>query len=377
MKSNLLPRNQNLPQGISLLRQLNAKANSDTLNLGLGKPELDMPLEIRKIAEKCIHHSQLEYTENAGDLGVRKLLAKKLKIENAKELILTHGAQEALTAALVAILNNGDEVLIPNPGFLAYETQVKMLGGKAVYYPIPFRNHSYQHDLNEIKKRITTRTKAIIISSPGNPTGCDFTKDELKALLKLTESKKIVILSDEVYGMLHFKIKYSPLSNIHERIISIHSFSKSHALTGWRIGFLSCMNQELYQACLVAHQYITTCASVPSQRLLGALLESASFDRISKDYRKEYQNKLKLFVKHSSSELKAKTPKACGGFYLFPSLPKNRLDFEFCETLLAKENLLAIPGSIFGSLGRNSIRLSLALPDQKIIQAAKILSSYY
>jgi aspartate aminotransferase len=373
-----LPRNKNLPEGISLLRQLNATANSSTLNLGLGKPEEDMPTVLRAMAEDTVRSAKLEYTENAGDLGIRSALSTKLALTSGKALILTHGAQEGLMSALMAILNKGDEVLVPDPGFLAYATMVKIQGGKAVPYVLSKRNGAFQHDLKEISKKISSRTRAIIVSSPGNPTGCDLTDEVFNELVKLAERKKILILSDEVYGMLHFKKPYVPLARGHDQIISISSFSKSHALTGWRIGFLACENESLLQSCLIAHQYIATCASVPSQRLLGKLLASPLYHQVANDYRVRYQKKLELFRSASSRELNAKTPAAAGGFYLFPELPKRMENsLKFCETLLQKENVLAIPGSIFGKKGEGSIRLSLALPDEQVKKAAVILSKYY
>jgi aspartate aminotransferase len=191
-----LPRNKNLPEGISLLRQLNATANSSTLNLGLGKPEEDMPTVLRAMAEDTVRSAKLEYTENAGDLGIRSALSTKLALTSGKALILTHGAQEGLMSALMAILNKGDEVLVPDPGFLAYATMVKIQGGKAVPYVLSKRNGAFQHDLKEISKKISSRTRAIIVSSPGNPTGCDLTDEVFNELVKLAERKKILILSD-------------------------------------------------------------------------------------------------------------------------------------------------------------------------------------
>jgi aspartate/methionine/tyrosine aminotransferase len=377
MTKSTFPRNKKLPAGISLLRQLNSRALPTTLNIGLGKPEIDMPESIRALVGPAIQESKLDYTENAGDLGTREKLAKKFSLSSGKALTFTHGAQEGLMAALLAILNTGDEVLIPDPGFLAYAPMVKMLGGKPVLYALQKKNGAYEHDLAAIGKKITSRTKAIIISSPGNPTGCDLSRDELDALLTLTERKKILILSDEVYGMLHFKTPYRPFAVLHERVISINSFSKSHALTGWRIGFIACENPELAQACLVAHQYIATCASVPSQRLLGRLLDSSLFETVADDFRKHYAQKLELFRRESSEALRVKTPTACGGFYLFPELPKKQNSLEFCEILLKKENVLAIPGSVFGKKGESSIRLSLALPDASVKKAAQVLSKFY
>ncbi len=370
-----LPRNRGLPEGISLLRRLNSRVKPSTLNLGLGKPEVDMPESIRALAKESLLDSKLDYTENAGDLSTRNLLAHELQISSGKQLILTHGAQEALMAAMMACLNPGDEVLVPDPGFLAYAPMIRMLGGKPVTYRLRRGKQSYEHDLAAIKKKITTRTRAILVSSPGNPTGCDLPNEQVKALLGLIDKKRIVILSDEVYGMLHFGKPYRPVASLDPRVISISSFSKSHALTGWRIGFIACENAALLQDCLIAHQYIATCASVPSQRLLGKLLSTPLFRQIPENYRKQYQSKLDLFKREASSRFAEMIPAACGGFYLFPKISTQETSLDFCERMLETQDLLAIPGSAFGKYGEGSIRLSLALPDEQIKKAAKILSS--
>lgn len=374
---NEFPRNKNLPEGISLLRQLNAKANPETLNLGLGKPEVDMPNAVRDLIQSALQEAKLDYTENAGDSATRELLAKKLNLSVGKSLVLVHGAQEGLMAALIAVMNAGDEILVPDPGFLSYPTMIKILGGKAIPYMLKKTAEGFKHDLGKLKAKITSRTRAIIISSPGNPTGCDFNREDANELIKIIGRKKIVILSDEVYGMLHFTQNYSPLAKLHPRIISINSFSKSHALTGWRIGFIASEDEKLKQACLIAHQYIATCASVPAQRLLGKLLKLPLFDQIPNDFRISYQKKLQLFRDESSPELQAKTPMACGGFYLFPELPIKMSSLEFCQKLLHSYNVLAIPGAAFGKMGEHHIRLSLAIPDGSVKEAAKILSQFY
>lgn len=372
-----LPRNLGLPAGISMLRSLNSLAKASTLNLGLGKPERDMPDEIRDLAQKSLLAHRMDYTENAGDLGIRSKLANQLSVSDGKCLILTHGAQEALMAALIALLNRGDEVLIPDPGFLSYAPMIKMLGAKPVVYRLRKSSKGFEHGLRLITSKITSRTRAILLSSPGNPTGCDLPETLVADLLKFINRKKIVILSDEVYGMLHFTKPYLPLSSLDERVISLNSFSKSHALTGWRIGFLACENASLLQSALVAHQYLVTCASVPSQHLLGELLLTRHFTKIPENYRSLYQAKLDLFRHSSSPALRAKTPPACGGFYLFPELPQKENSLQFCKRMLETKDLLLIPGSAFGKQGEGSVRLSLALPDNYIKKAATILSKQY
>jgi aspartate aminotransferase len=372
----MTPINRLLPKGLSKLRQLQTKANTSTINLSLGKPALHWPPEALPLAVAALNNDRMDYTENAGDQGIREKLAKTIGANDASEIILTHGAQEALMACLLAGLNRGDEVLIPDPGFLAYGPMVRMLGGKPITYGFRKLGESFDHCAQKILAKVTKHTRFIILNSPGNPTGIGLSEESLRGLLDGMGKRRILILSDEVYGALQFFKPYSPLFLHDKRIVTLNAFSKSHALTGWRIGYIASFNTNFMKAALVAHQYTATCASVPAQRLLGRLIDSPLFHDLPKRYSSEYHRNCKWFVDQMPTSFQEGLGFPAGGFYLFPRAPKGNGD-DFSDTLLKKDNILVTPGSSFGKAGKGHVRISLAVAQEKLAAAAKKISSYY
>ena len=311
--------NKGLPKTVSALRQFNAQAGANTISLGLGKPYIDMPKELRDLACQMLKNTGLrqDYSANGGDARVRKLLEQNFGLARGSSII-THGAQEALYAALSALLNPGDEVLIPNPGFLAYETMIKMMHGKPTLYPMSQKGIEFTYEIDTILKNTTKKTKAVIINAPGNPTGTTVSNDFITKLASELKKKKIVLISDEVYGELHYRSPYQAYCNLGDNIVTINAFSKSHALTGWRIGWAACANPKITQQILVAHQYLSTCASVPAQHLIGALLaDQALYDKIRDGFRTEYLTARNSLLKNLGPAAKfSNNPEA--GFYKDP-----------------------------------------------------------
>lgn len=364
--------NLGLPTGISPLRAFNSQANANTINLGLGKPWEDMPPELRELVPRILKE-RLDYTENAGLLQVRRKLELHYGLSESSA-VLTHGAQEAIFAALLALLNRGDEVLIPDPGFLAYAPMVRMLGGKDKFYALARKKNSFHFDPEAILKAITKKTKVVILNAPGNPVAT--LRGDLCIFLKAMEKKGIFVISDEVYGELVYEGVYAPLAQESKQVVSINAFSKSHALTGWRIGWVAARNPDLYKRLLVAHQYISTCASVPAQRLVGELLEDRNlFRSIIARYRSEYKAKRDLLF-HELGNTELVRPEA--GFYAFLPIPKTfSSSLAFAKALLAKKDVLVIPGEFFGKNGKRFVRVSFAVPDDWIKQAAAALKSFF
>ena len=369
--------NEGLPVKISALRAFSGRAKSSTISLALGKPYEDMPKELRALAGEVLKNQNLpmDYSENAGFAAVRALLEDHYELANGSS-ILTHGAQEALFAALLTLLNPGDEVLVPNPGFLAYAPMVHSLRGKAVEYRMAKRGGDFIYSLAEIRAKVNRRTKAILLNAPGNPTGsvvdAHFVRELAAGFPKLT------ILSDEVYGELSFSEPYIPFARYAENIVSINAFSKSHALTGWRIGWLACANRKLTSRMLVAHQYLTTCASAPAQHLVGALLARPKlFAEIRDRYAAGYLRRRDVFLKALGEAGTAIEPPA-GGFYLFLPIPRKfKSSLAFGEALLAEKDVLVTPGEFFGSLGKRHVRISYATSLENCRKAGAAIASYY
>jgi aspartate aminotransferase len=369
--------NEGLPKQVSLLRAFSARAKSSTISLALGKPYEDMPKELRALAADILRnqHLPLDYSENAGFSAVRALLEEHYEFPTGTS-ILTHGAQEALFAAFLTLLNPDDEVLVPNPGFLAYAPIVSSLHGKAVEYRLEKEGSNFVYSLAEIRSKVTRRTRAILINAPGNPTASTVDAHFIRELA--AEFPKLTILSDEVYGELSFDEPYIPLARYAPNIVSVNAFSKSHALTGWRIGWIACTDRKLLSRILVAHQYIATCASAPAQHLIGALLAHPRlFTEIRDRYAAGYLRRRDVFLKSLGDAGKAVEPPR-GGFYVFLPIPKKyKSSLAFGEALLAEKDVLVTPGEFFGSLGKRHVRISYATSLENCRRAGAAIASYY
>lgn len=371
--------NKGLPNKISQLRSFSAQAREGTLNLGLGKPYEDMPDPLRELAATMLINKNFrqDYSENAGFAGVRGLLEEHYHLPKGCT-ILTHGSQEGIYSVLATLLNPGDEVLIPNPGFVAYEPMVRMNQGKTKAYPLKKIGTSFEYDLDLILKSLSPKTKIVILNSPANPSGSLVHHSAVSALAKVLKKRGIFIVSDEVYAELDYSEPYVPLCLYGPNIISVNSFSKSHALTGWRIGWAACTDPKVMAKILVAHQYISTCASVPAQHLIRLLLsDNFLFESIRDQYCADYLLKRDIFFKALGKAAESFTrPQA--GFYAFLPIPKKfSSSLKFASSLLAQKNILVIPGEFFGSAGKKFVRVSYSAKNESLKVAGETISKYY
>lgn len=361
-----------IPTELSALRRLNARARPDTINLGLGQPAVDMHPLLRQLVPSALARHKLGYTPNAGLPALREKVGERYGLDPST-LLITHGAQEGLMAALLALLDRGDEVLLPDPGFLAYETMVRIAGGKARFFSLK-EHGGFRYSAEKILKAVTKRTRAVVICSPNNPTGTMIAQEERARLLKELARKKIFLFSDDVYSELAFSAPYRPVSLESAFGVTVSSWSKSLALTGWRIGFVHSTHPRFSRKALAAHQYLTTCASAPAQALLlEALTVPGLYDQVLASFRAEYEGKLKSFLAHLPESRRPGLPE--GGFYAFLKLP-GRSDSRAVDGLLREKNLLVVPGSFFGKEGKGWVRVSVAASKEALDQAGAILAAY-
>jgi aspartate/methionine/tyrosine aminotransferase len=343
--------NPRVPTEISALRRLSARAKATTLNLGLGQPAIDMPPALRALAPQAIASHPMGYTPNAGRPELREAVAQLYGFD-PEGVMLCHGAQEGLMATLTALLAPGDEVLTPNPGFLAYPTMVRMAGGE----PRPYESNPIL--------QLTERTRAVIVCSPNNPDGQMLSPANRARLESELAKREVFLLSDDVYSELAFREPYRPSKS--PFAVTINSWSKSLALTGWRIGFTHTTHPELRMRLLAAHQYLVTCASAPAQALLLEVLRRPDLYRETiTTFRTEYEGKLRFLAEALGQ------PCPEGGFYLFLPVPGS--DTACADRLLANHDLLTVPGSYFGSRGTGHLRLSAAAGRHTLERAAELL----
>ncbi|RYZ93781.1 MAG: pyridoxal phosphate-dependent aminotransferase, partial [Proteobacteria bacterium] len=323
-----------------------------------------MPRSLRELASDILQNPQLpmDYSENAGFAGVRALLEAHYELPAG--------------STLLTLLNPGDEVLIPNPGFLAYGPMVASLHGKPVEYRLAKVGAGFAYEIAEIRKKVTKKTKAIFLNAPANPTSSGVSAYFVRELA--AEFPKLKIISDEVYGELSYGEPYIPFARYAPNIVSVNAFSKSHALTGWRIGWLGCTDHAFTSRVLVAHQYIATCAGALAQHLVGALLAQPTlFAEIRDSYAAAYLRRRDTIFR-ALGIAAASVERPGGGFYLFLPIPKRfSTSLEFGETLLREKNVLVTPGEFFGSLGKRHVRISYATSLENCRKAGAAIRTFY
>jgi len=346
-------------QGIekSLIRQVFDRALPGSLNLGLGEPDLPTPDVVREAAIRVIRDEQNGYTSHAGLPALREKIAGEYEYLNGDgdRVIVTAGSQEALYLALLAIVDEGDEVLLPNPGFVAYPTIVQMAAGKAVFYELPAAE-DFSFDIESFRRALTPRTRAVVCISPSNPTGRVLSKDDLAAIADALKDHDAYLISDEIYRELYYDgERPASATSFHDRAIVISGLSKSMSMTGWRLGWI-CGEPSVIKTALVLHGYVTTCASAVSQKAsLAAWSDEAESARAG--FRQTFKTRRDhlLDLIRTQVDLRAVTPD--GAFYTMVDVSTYGSSMEVAEALL-QERLITVPGSAFGSQSEGYLRVS-------------------
>ena len=275
----------------TLIRRIFERALPDSINFGLGEPDLPTPQFIRDEAARVTLSEQNGYTSHSGLPALREKIAASYPHLNLdiNQVCVTVGSQEAMTAAFLALINEGDEVLIPNPAFPAYENCVKMADGVPVFYRLPAEKE-FAFDIAEFKSKITAKTKAVVVISPSNPTGKIFTENDLRQIADALKETGIYLISDEIYADLYFTPdKPRSASEFYERTIIVSGLSKSLSMTGWRVGWAAGADAGAMKAINILHGFLTVCTSTISQKasLLGWTDEAEAF---KKEARQIYKN---------------------------------------------------------------------------------------
>ena len=346
-------------QGIqkSVIRQVFDRALPGSINLGLGEPDLPTPDVIRQAAVRAIVEEQNGYTSHAGLPALRKKVAGDYSYlgENPDRVIITAGSQEALYLALLTLVDEGDEVLLPNPGFVAYPTIVQMAGGVSSFYRMP-REREFGFDAEEFRRALTPRTKVVVCISPSNPTGRTLSREDLISITDALRDHDAYLISDEIYRDLYYTTdRPESLSSFYDRTIVISGLSKSMSMTGWRLGWLA-GDEEVVKAALVLHGYVTTCASAVSQKAsLVSWTDEAETARarFRETFRSRRDHLLRLI--HEELGLNAVTPD--GAFYTVVDVSSRGPSMKVAEALL-KAGVITVPGAAFGSESEGYLRVS-------------------
>lgn len=345
----------------------------DAISLGVGEPDFDTPWRIREEGIYSLEKGRTFYTSNAGlkelKIEICKYLHRKIGVQYnyQDEAIVTVGGSEAIDIALRAMLDPGDEVLIPQPCFVSYHPCTVLAGGNPVVIPLKEENE-FKLTAGELEAAITPKTKILVMPFPNNPTGAIMTKEDLEPIVEIVKKYDLYVLSDEIYSELSFKgdhVSIASLAGMKERTILINGFSKSFAMTGWRLGY-TCGPKEIIEQMLKIHQFAIMCAPTNSQY---AAVEALRNCEAEVQEMKEAYNQRRRFLVHEFRRIGLKCFEPFGAFYIFPSIKEfGMTSEEFAMRLLDEEKVAVVPGTAFGDCGEGFLRISYAysIDDLKI-----------
>ena len=347
-----------------------ASERPEVVSLGVGEPDFVTPKPIIEAAKKSLDEGKTFYTSNQGLPSLRKKISNYLSSRfdihyDADEMILTAGSSQGILAALMAIINPGDEIIVTEPTYICYVPDIEMCGGKAVVITLSSDNE-YKLTPEILKKYITPKTKAIFLSYPNNPTGAILTREELEAIAPIILENDLFVISDEIYAELTYGSRHCSIASFDgfkERTILVSGFSKAFAMTGWRLGYV-CAPKEILDQILKIQQYIMLSAPTTAQYGAKAALDECIPDM--ENMVKEYDRR-RQYLLSSFKELGVDCFDARGAFYLFPSIKKFNLSSrEICLKLLNDYDVLVVPGTAFGDSGEGYIRISYATSMERL-----------
>ena len=346
----------------------------DAISLGVGEPDFDTPWHVRDEGIFALEKGKTFYTSNAGLKELREAISKKIEetrnvlYDPNGEILVTVGGSEAIDIGLRAIINEGDEVIIPEPSYVSYLPCAILSDAKPVIIPLKAENE-FRLTPNELKAAITDKTKALILPYPNNPTGAIMEKKDLEAIKDIILEHDLYVISDEIYSALTYKEKHFSivsLPDMKERTILIDGFSKAYAMTGWRLGY-ACAPKEIIQQMTKIHQFAIMCAPTTSQYAAIDAIKKGDDD--IKMMRNAY-NQRRRFLIDSFKKMGLECFEPYGAFYVFPSIKEfNMTSEEFATKFLEEEHVAAIPGNAFGDSGEGYLRISYAYSMENLKEA--------
>ena len=351
--------------GSGIRRMFDIGASKQLINMALGEPHFDVPAAVKRACMSAMLAGKNKYTQNAGIVELRRAVARKLKHENRiraneNQVIVTCGALGGLSIIFQTLFQKGDEVILFDPYFVAYERLVRLNGATPVFvdtYP------DFTLDAEKIRSKITERTKAIILNNPCNPTGRVFSREELKAVADVAREHDLVIISDEVYEKFVYDGEHLSIGRIYPKTVTVNGFSKSHAMTGWRIGYVH-GPQEIMEHALKAQQFNFTCAPAPFQYAAMAALKTPVRKHVAM-----YKKKRNVVWNGLKDNYEFQKP--AGAFFAFIRAPIRAQDFvQRCM----KKRLIVVPGNTFSQRDTH-FRLSFACPTETLEKGISVLNS--
>ena len=346
----------------------------DAISLGVGEPDFDTPWRIRDEGIYSLTKGKTHYTSNTGLLELREAISDYLKrkyslsYDPASEVMVTVGGSEAIDIALRAMLDPGDEVIIPQPSYVSYTPCTILAGGKPVVINLKEEN-CFRLTAKELLDAITEKTKILILPFPNNPTGAIMEQEDIEAIARVVIEHDLFVLTDEIYSELTYKgdhVSIASLPGMKERTVYINGFSKAFAMTGWRLGY-ACAPENILKQMLKIHQFAIMCAPVTSQHAAIEALKNC--DAEVSAMKMEYDRRRRFLV-HSFKEMGLKCFEPFGAFYIFPSIKQfNMTSDEFATALLKEQKVAVVPGTAFGDSGEGFVRISYAYSLKRLKEA--------
>lgn len=369
------------PSGIRKFFDIVAEMD-DVISLGVGEPDFDTPWHIRDEGIYSLEKGRTFYTSNSGLKELRMEIAaylqrtQGLEYHYLSQIFVTVGGSEAIDLAMRAMINPGDEILIPQPSYVSYEPCVVMADGKPVVIELKEENQ-FRLTPEELEAAITPKTKILVMPFPNNPTGAIMEREDLEKLVPIIEKHDLFVVSDEIYGELTYggkkHVSIAALPGMQERTILINGFSKAYAMTGWRLGY-ACGPKEVIRQMVKIHQYCIMCAPTTSQYAAVEALRNGDED--VRRMRESYDER-RRFVLFTLKEMGLPCFEPEGAFYVFPCIREfGMTSDEFATNLLKEEKVAIVPGTAFGNCGEGYLRISYAYSIESLKKALKRLENY-
>lgn len=358
------------PSGIRKFFDIAAEMD-DVISLGVGEPDFDTPWHIRDEGIYSLEKGRTFYTSNSGLMELRTEINNYIKrtqgisYDVKKEIIITVGGSEAIDIALRAMVDPGDEVLIPQPSYVSYEPCAILADAKPVIIELKAENE-FRLTPQELRDAITDKTKILILPFPNNPTGAIMERKDLEAIAEVVIEHDLFVISDEIYSALTYKDKHvsiAALPGMQERTILINGFSKAYAMTGWRLGY-ACGPKEIMSQMVKIHQFAIMCAPTTSQYAAIEALKNGDEDV---EIMKDSYNQRRRFLMNAFKEMGLDCFEPYGAFYVFPCIKEFGMTADdFCMALLKEEKVAVVPGTAFGDSGEGFVRISYAYSIEKL-----------
>lgn len=360
----------------TLIRQFFERALPDSINFGLGEPDLPTPQFMRDEASRVARDEQNGYTSHPGIPALRDKIAEQYPHLDLPRtgVVVTCGSQEAMTDAFMCVVDEGDEVLLPNPSFPAYDACTRLAQGVPVYYRMP-ADKDFAFDIENFRSQITARTKAAVVISPSNPTGKILTEQNFRDIATALDGTGVWLISDEIYSDLYFGERPHSASEYYEKTIIVSGLSKSLSMTGWRLGWAASKDADIMNAIQVLHGFTTVCAATIVQK--ASLLAWTDEAEDAKQHAREvYKSRGRFLVDLFDKELGLRTTSPEGAFYTMLDVRSIGDDVEVAEKCL-QNCVVTVPGVAFGSEAQGFLRISFCNTEERIVEGVRRMKSAF